>query len=105
MSNIASVFDIIIITDSKLNTKLTYYSSDVVTEYLSLPMCHLKSTKKIILIVSLHSYSNFATSEFPKFLIISPINFNITDLKWHHILEFIKAKYNHICEAYGWVGG
>jgi len=31
MSNSASVFDIIIITDSKLNTKLTYYSSDVVT--------------------------------------------------------------------------
>jgi len=54
MSNIASVFDIIIITDSKLNTKLTYYSSDVVTECLSLPMCHPNSTKKIILTVSLH---------------------------------------------------
>lgn len=82
MSNSALVFDIIIITDSKLNTKLTYYSSDVVTECLSLRMCHLNSTKKIILTECLcTSYINFATSEFPKFLIISPINFNITDLE------------------------
>lgn len=37
------------------------------------------------------SYSNFATSEFPKFLIISPINFNITDLEMtSHIRIFLK---------------
>jgi len=54
MSDSASVFDVIIITDSKLNTKLTYYSSDVATECLSLPMFHLNFTKKIIFTVSLH---------------------------------------------------
>jgi len=82
MSNSASVFDVIIITDSKLNTKLTYYSSDVVTECLSLPMCHLNCTKKIILTECLcTSYSNFARSEFLRFIIISPINSNITDLE------------------------